>query len=72
MTTTQLTAIASNRPILSTKELAANLLLRMPSIREGYSQTGAYINVRPVELPDGRLERAAASVVQSSIREAQK
>jgi len=70
MTITQLTAIVSNRPILLAKELAANLALRMQSIRKRYSQTGAYINVRPVELPDGRLARAAASVVQSLIREA--
>jgi hypothetical protein len=70
MTTTQLTAIASNRPILPTKELAENLALRIQSFRKRYSQTCAYINVRPVERPDDRLARATASVVQSLIREA--
>jgi hypothetical protein len=55
MTTNQLVAIAKNRPLLSTEELAAQLTLRPQSIRKRYCKTGAYFCLRPVKLPNGRL-----------------
>jgi hypothetical protein len=55
MTTTQLAAIATNRPLLSTDELAALLTLRPQSIRKRYSQTGSYFGVRPMKCANGRL-----------------
>jgi hypothetical protein len=69
MMTTRLTAIASNRHLLA-EELAANLALRPQSIRKPNGQPGAYSNVRPVDAADGRLVRAADSVVQLLTREA--
>jgi hypothetical protein len=62
MTTSQLAAITNNRPLLSTEELAVLLTLRPQSIRKRYCQTGAYFNVRPVKLPNGRLAWPADSI----------
>lgn len=49
---------------LSTEEFASKLLLRAQSIRKRYSQTGAYFNVRPLKLPNGRLMWPADSIKQ--------
>ncbi|HEX7913896.1 MAG TPA: DNA-binding protein [Paraburkholderia sp.] len=64
MTTTALAATASNRPRLSTEELAVLLALRPQSIRKRYCQTGAYFCLRPVKLPNGRLMWPADSLEQ--------
>jgi hypothetical protein len=64
MTTTQLTAIAKNRPLLSTEELATQLTLRPQSIRKRYCETGAYYCLRPVKLPNGRLMWPADAIEQ--------
>ena len=55
MTTSNLAAITTNRPLLSTEELAATLTLRPQSIRKRYCQTGAYFCLRPLKMPNGRL-----------------
>lgn len=55
MTTDRLAAIAKNRPLLSTEELAASLTLQPQSIRKRYCQTGAYFCIRPLKMPNGRL-----------------
>ncbi|SAL33426.1 hypothetical protein AWB71_01817 [Caballeronia peredens] len=64
MTINQLAAIAKNRPLLSTDELAAQLTLRPQSIRKRYCQTGAYFCLRPVKMPNGRLMWPADSIEQ--------
>ncbi|QSN60451.1 DNA-binding protein [Caballeronia sp. M1242] len=64
MTTTQLRAIATNRSLLSTEELAAQLTLRPQSIRKRYCQTGAYFCLRPVKMPNGRLMWPADALEQ--------
>lgn len=55
MPTPQLTTVASDRPPLSTENLAALLGLQPQSIRKRYCETGAYFCLRPVKLPNGRL-----------------
>jgi hypothetical protein len=64
MTTDRLAGITNNRPLLSTDELAALLVLRPQSIRKRYCQTGAYFGLRPVKLPNGRLLWPADSLEQ--------
>jgi len=55
MTPNQLAALAAHRSLLSTEELASQLMLRPQSIRKRYCQTGSYFTVRPVKMPNGRL-----------------
>ncbi|MDP9645464.1 DNA-binding protein [Paraburkholderia caledonica] len=57
-----LTAIITDRPLLSTEDLAAQLSLRPQSIRKRYCQTGAYFGLRPAKLPNGRLMWPADSI----------
>lgn len=64
MTTNQLVAIAKNRPLLSTEELATLLTLRPQSIRKRYCQTGAYFCLRPLKMPNGRLMWPGDSIEQ--------
>lgn len=59
-----LAAIAKNRHLLTTEELAAQLGLRAQSIRKRHCQTGAYFALRPVKLPNGRLMWPADSIEQ--------
>ncbi|NKJ45852.1 DNA-binding protein [Burkholderia sp. SG-MS1] len=66
MTSNQLAAIAKNRPLLSTDELATLLTLRPQSIRKRLCQTGAYFCLRPVKMPNGRLMWPADSIEQLS------
>lgn len=70
MTTDQLAAIAKNRPLLSTEELATLLALQPQSIRKRYSQTGAYFSVRPLKMRNGRLMWPADSLEQLTRGEA--
>lgn len=40
---------------LTTEQAAAVLKMRPQSLLKRHSQTGAYFNVRPIKLPNGRL-----------------
>jgi hypothetical protein len=40
---------------LTTEQAAAILKMRPQSLLKRHSQTGAYFNVRPIKLPNGRL-----------------
>ncbi|WP_432239574.1 hypothetical protein [Herbaspirillum robiniae] len=46
-------AVAHKR--LTTEQAAAVLKMRPQSLLKRHSQTGAYFNVRPIKLPNGRL-----------------
>lgn len=49
--------ILMNQPqqLLTTNQLADKLSLRPQTIRKCYSKTGAYLGVKPIKLPNGRL-----------------
>lgn len=64
MEAVQLAATVTNRPLLSTEELAAATKARPQSIRKRYCQTGSYWGLRPVKLPSGRLLWPADSIEQ--------
>ncbi|WP_250501425.1 DNA-binding protein [Caballeronia sp. GAWG1-5s-s] len=46
---------AQRAQFLTTDELAERLHVRAQSIYKRYRQTGAYYNLRPVKMPNGRL-----------------
>lgn len=49
---------------MNTEQLAAALHLKSQSIRKRFCQTGAYYNLRPTKLPNGRLMWPADSVAR--------
>ncbi len=51
---------------LTTEELAAALSLNPQSLRKRLSQTGGYFGLRPIKLPNGRLQWPPDSVEQLS------
>lgn len=50
--------------MMNTEQLAAALHLKSQSIRKRFCQTGAYYNVRPTKLPNGRLMWPSDSVAR--------
>lgn len=44
-----------NQHLLTTEQFADKLSLRAQTIRKGYSQTGAYLGIKPIKLPNRRL-----------------
>lgn len=55
-------AFGTDRPFLTTEELAAGLALQPQSLRKRYSQTGSYFGLRPVKLPNGQLRWPSDSI----------
>jgi len=55
-----------NQPqqFLTTNQLADKLSLRPQTIRKGYSQTGAYLGIKPIKLSNGRLYWPSDAIAQ--------
>ena len=50
--------------VMTTDEIAVLLKLKPQTIRKHYSQHGAFMGIRPVKLPNGRLRWSGSAIAR--------
>jgi len=50
--------------VMTTNEIAVLLKLKPQTIRKHYSQHGAFMGIRPVKLPNGRLRWSGSAIAR--------